>query len=141
MVNASDRGHGKLEALVKAKRLASYTIKITCNQKTFPVQYYNAITYKIIAIATQIFMDAWEANGIRVEDDEDKHKERHALQDKAIRGCNNLLPLIQIAQEVFHLRLRRIEHWGRLILETRSILKAWQESDDKRFTAHQVGVS
>lgn len=132
-VNAEERGHGKLEALVKAKGLASYTIKICCNPKVFTSQYYNAITFKLISIATQIFIDAWTANNIRVDGDREKASERNRLQRKAIDGCNNLLPLIQIAQEVFHLRTKRIEYWGRRILEVRTMLKAWEESDIKRF--------
>ena len=55
-----------------------------------------------------------------------------SLQLEAHDSCNELLALIQIAQEVFHLRTNRMKYWGNLIIETRGLIKSWHEKDRKR---------
>ena len=44
----SKRGQGELEVLTKARELATYTIKICTNEKSFPKRYGWCITNKIV---------------------------------------------------------------------------------------------
>lgn len=127
------RSHSKLEAIVLARQLAAYTIRITKNQNTFPPEYNNGITNKIIDTATSIYMDCWTANNIYVNKDVKLWEERNALQQKAALNCNNLLALIQLSQEVFHLKSRRIKYWSEKVIEVRNKIRGWNESDDKRY--------
>ena len=46
-VPASLRSESKLEVIIQARSLASYTINITKNQKTFPPEYNNGIKQKV----------------------------------------------------------------------------------------------
>ncbi|MDO4809971.1 MAG: hypothetical protein Q4A04_08440 [Eubacteriales bacterium] len=133
-VNSGDRKHGKMEVLVAAKSLAAYTIKICCNGNWFPIQYNNAITQKLIDCATNIFICCWTANNIRVDESAEKLKRRNDLQGDAIRDCNNLLALMQIAQEVFHLTTNRIKYWGEKTLYVRTLIGKWRDSDSKRLS-------
>lgn len=138
-VPEGQRGHGKLEVLIKAKNLASYTIKICCNEKVFTPQYQNAITNDLIQTATNIFKYGWMANNIMVEDKDEqmkreKYLQRRKLQEMAALECNNLLALMQIAQEVFHLKTKRIKYWGENTIEVRKMLRGWIEADKKRYS-------
>ena len=126
------RSTSKLDVIVSAQSLAKYTIQITKNQKYFPPEYNNGITNNIIETATSIYMNCWTANNIYVDSIEDM-QERLWLQEKACIECNNLLALMQLAQSIFHLKAKRIKFWGSKTLETRNKIRAWNESDKKRY--------
>lgn len=133
-VNAGDRKEGKLEVLTKGRKLASYTIKICCNDKWFPQQYKDAITDRIVGIATDIFIKCWTANNIKVDNDPAKARRRCELQTIAHDECNEMLALIEIAQEVFHLRAKRMKYWGEQIITLRNLITAWNKSDSERYS-------
>ena len=127
------RGPGKLEVFEKALDLATYTITITANKKVFIPEYQGSLTDRINSVALAIYMDAWTANNILVRNAED-FAERRRLQEKAARNCNNLLALMQMAQKVFHLKLTRVKYWGEMTIGVRNLLRAWKESDYKRYS-------
>lgn len=131
-VPESLRTESKLDVIIKARSLTAYTIQITKNQKTFPPEYNNGITNSIIQTATNIYMNCWTANNIYVKTIEDM-QERLWLQEKACNECNNLLALIQLAQPIFHLKTNRIKFWGSKTIEVRNKIRAWNESDVKRY--------
>lgn len=136
-VPVNQRGHGKLEACVKAHELCCYTLQITANKKVFTEEYSEALTCRIIDTAIQIFLLCWSANNILVKkgetDLEERLKERNHLQDEAAIQCNNLLSLIQIAKKLFHLSSKRVVYWSERTIETRNLIRAWRSSDRKRF--------
>lgn len=131
-VPQGQRSHSKLEVIVMARHLAAYTIKITKNQNVFQPEYNNGITNDIISTAKNIYIDLWTANNIYVTDKKDWN-DRDDLQQKAARNCNNLLALIQLAQEVFHLKSKRIKYWSEKTIEVRNKIRSWNESDSKRY--------
>ena len=133
-VPRSERSSNKMfGVLLMARKLASYTITITKNQTTFPPEYQYGITNDIITCAKNIFLYCWTANNIRVNNDPKQWERRKALEEKAALECNNLLALMQIAQEVFHLKTKRIRYWGKKTIETRGRIRSWTESDMKRY--------
>ena len=132
-VPVNQRTHGKLEACVKARELACYTLQITKNKKVFTEDYQEAITDKIISTALNIHCFAWTANNIVVNSYEDL-QERLSYQKQAIVQCNVLLSLIDIAKPLFHLASKRVIFWGKSTIETRSLLRAWRNSDYKRYS-------
>lgn len=127
------RGTGRLEVIEKALDLADYTITITANPKIFLPEYQKSLTDDINRVALAIYIDAWTANNILVRNAED-FVERKRLQERAARNCNNLLALMQLAQKVFHLKLKRIQFWGEKTINARNLLRAWKESDCKRYS-------
>lgn len=131
-VPEGQRSHSKLEVIVMARSLAAYTIKITKNQNVFQPEYNNGITNDIIHTAKEIYLRCWTANNIYVTEKEDWH-ERCSLQESAARECNNLLALMQLAQEVFHLKTKRIKYWGEKTIAVRNKIRAWNDSDRKRY--------
>ena len=128
-------GEKKWNLLICTNELTCYTIKICTNQKIFLPQYQGAITNSIIYAATMIFISCWDANQIRVakETPPEERLERKRLQDQAVRYCNRLLALMQIAKRLFHLKAKRIEYWGRNTINVREGIKRWQESDKERY--------
>ena len=134
------RKPGKLKALVQARDLAVYTLRICSNEKAFPAQYRNGLISRIEAEATGIFIDCWTANNIMVNNDAERLKERGRLQKRAMDSCNNLLALIMVAEKACHLRRKRVMYWGGLVLDVRNLIKAWKESDEKRYKSQTQGM-
>ena len=127
------REKSKLEVCVKAHDLCCYTLQITANKKVFTEEYQRSLTDKIVAVALGIHCDCWNANNIFVKSAEE-YQERRRLQEEAARKCNILLSLIDIAKKIFHLSSKRVYHWGKLTVDTRNLIRAWKDSDKKRFT-------
>ena len=126
------RGTGKFEVLVKALELATYTIKITKNPKTFTPEYQSALTDDIIRTAEDIYIKCWSANNIRVTD-ADKAKQRKELQESAILDTYTLTALVQIAKRIFHLSSKRVKFWTESAVEVREYIRKWKNSDSKRY--------
>ena len=131
-VNASTRTKSRLETAVLANDLATYTIKITTNEKIFLPQYRSALTDKIVSDAVDIYRCVWTANNIRVTD-RSHWIRRSALQKKAVEHCNDLLALIGIAKPLFHLTSKRIEYWTGKTIKVREAIKDWHDSDRDRY--------
>lgn len=133
-VPVNERSHGKLEACVKAHALCCYTLRITANKKIFTVEFQDVLTNKMNVIALNIHILCWTANNILVNSAEDMER-RLELQERAAMECNNLLSLMEIAKSIFHLATKRVQYWGGLTIETRNLIRAWRESDRKRYSA------
>lgn len=116
-----------------ARQLVIHTIKICNNKNIFLPEYQNAMTDKIVEVATDIFVNAWGANNIRVDNDPERWRNRHNLQELSVNECNRLLGLIQIAKTLFHLKSKKVKYWGELTIKTRNYLQKWKESDVKRY--------
>ena len=127
------RHKGRLEVHVKAQYLASYTVKILSNSKTFPPEVDKELTARIKNCALDIYAKAWGANKVRAETNPVNREMRYKLQQDAIILCDAMLAYIGIAKQVFHLRNQRMKYWGGLIVEVQALLQAWKESDIKRY--------
>lgn len=126
------RRKGKLEVIIKTLELANYTIQITANEKVFDPKFRAAVTDDLISHAKDIYLICWTANNIRVSNEE-AFRERLRLEDKAIVKCNTFLGLLDIAKKVFHLDTKRVTYWGSKIVECRKLIRAWRDTDRKRF--------
>lgn len=127
------RTKGKLEACVKAHDLACYTLQIATNKKNFPEQFQTALTDKIVSVALDIHTLAWSANNVLVNSPEDL-AERLGFQERAAIARNILLSMIEVAHRVFHLPTKRVVYWSGKAIETRNLIRAWRESDRKRYS-------
>lgn len=136
-VPVNERSHGKLEAYTKAYELAVYTLKITSNKKIFTEEFQEKLTDRIIKTALDIYILVGCANDmqVRTKDDERNYKERLTMQRNAFKRCNELNKLILLAKPIFHLTSKRVKYWAGLTQDTKSLIKAWSDSDRKRFSA------
>ena len=134
-VPVNQRTHGKLEAASKAFELATYTLRITKNKKVFTVEYQEALTDHIISTALDIYLLAKSANDliVRTEMDKQNYIDRIEMQRQAHVLCGRLSSLILLAKPIFHLSARRVTYWTGLTKDTKALIKAWMDSDIKRF--------
>jgi len=145
-VPAHRRAPNKLTALVKARELASYTLKITQNQNTFQPKNGTVVRDKVQSCAADIFLLASDANDINVSKNPDLLEKRQELQKEALYKCKALKNLISLAGITYHLRDRRIAYWTSLVEETYALLRKWYLADCNRYGApltqeNVVGVS
>ena len=105
-VYLSDRGENKFEVLVKARELAVYTIQITHNKNVF--SDYDTVVNDLQKLGKDIFIGLWYANNCDLRTEPEL---RLQYQKKAIRDCYALLATIQLAQPLYHLKLKRVEYW------------------------------
>ena len=134
-VPVNQRSHGKLEAYSKSYDLVKYTLQITKNKKIFTEEYQECLTDHIISAALDVYMLIGFANGKQVRSDKDRqnYNERIESQRRAIDRCSDLIRLIFLAKPIFHLSSKRVKYWTELTRTTRSLTKAWSDSDVKRF--------
>ncbi len=126
-------GVKSLYACDKAMELALHTMKICKNENIFLPEYKGVITDDILKTAKDIFMDAWMANNVKVDKSTEKWKIRRTLQERSAQGCTKLLALIGMARRLFHLRGKKVKYWSQLVIDTRGLLRKWQEADLKRY--------
>jgi len=130
---ADTPGNRALYACDEARRLAIHTIKICNNQNIFLPEYQSALTNRIIALAVDIFTNAYGANNILVNKEPARWHERHRMQELAVNECNRLLALIQLAKTLFHLKTQKVKYWGEMTIKTRNYLQKWKDGDVERY--------
>lgn len=127
------RGESKLEVLVKATALASYTVRICSNEKRFPKRYRWCLTNKIVDAAIDIDRYAVLANSIFLTNDQKLFETRREYQTKALSTTYSLLSLINIAYDTYHIDGKSIDYWVGLVVDVQNLIRKWRKSDEKRF--------
>ena len=103
---------------------------------------FDSLVSELCTDALEISRLVWNANNIRVRtrvrDGRTEYSQidsgkRRSLQDDAIRRCNDLLADMQVAKSAFHLPGKKVRHWGKLAAETREKIRAWRDSDVRRY--------
>jgi len=136
-VPVPNRGHGELEVNTKARALTVYTLKILENEKWFPKSQVAFIT-KLQDCAIEIQALCWEANEIKVNDNEQRYLRRINLQDNAAEKCNRMTMLIETAQPLFHLQTKRTRYWINLVVTLRNLIRGWRDKDVIRLKPKSV---
>lgn len=138
MVNEGDRDKSKMkfDAIIKAMDLADYVLTITSNERVFTTNMQTALTNDIIRTAKDIYIYAYNANEIRVDDSRELWKERSDKQRIAIEKSKDMLALIQLSRKVFHLKSKRIKYWGSKTKDVKDALISWHVADKKRYEEH-----
>lgn len=126
------RSKSKLEAVIRARELAAYTIQITSNTEKFPPEFRELLGKNYAEVAIKIFNSCWAANNVRVTNKAAWSK-RKELQEEAVRGCVVLLADIDLGAEVYKIPARRVEHWSGMVMNTLSLIRAWRDADQKRY--------
>ena len=147
-VNENDRRNGKLKVLNMARELTLYTLGIAKNEDVFtpydikknpdgsiekvPNETKADLIRDINRYAKHVYLYGWLANDIRVGKWRDWER-RDDYQNVAIDSCNALLVSMGLAKTTFHLKSKRMVFWGRSTVNVRNALRAWHESDTKRY--------
>jgi hypothetical protein len=126
------RAKSKLEVQTRAKELALYTVTICSNEKTFPKRDRWVLTNRIVSTAIAIMEEVDTANSIFVTDASD-YTLRRQSQTLALAYTAKLLGLVELAYLKYHIDSKRIEHWTRLIVNVRDLIKGWRNTDKSRY--------
>jgi len=130
-VAAPLRSASPLNAQTKTEELVVHTIRIASNPNVFDPAF-STLTNRVVDGVIGIGQGIWEANGIMV-DSPRKWKVRRGLQERACRHFDTLLYQIGICKRMFHLRRGKYENWVRMTTEARDLVRAWRDSDRKRY--------
>ncbi len=134
------RTEGKLVTQTKAYDFASYTHQIVSNEKVFLKRYRWCSTAKIVEAVDEIAVLVDLANNINVKkslpaESLKKNLElRRQYQTKAIEVSYRVETLMEIAyrdnnREGRHIDDNKINYWVGLLLELRSQIRKWRESE------------
>ena len=132
-VTAPNRQPSRLDVHIKTEKLASYTAEILSNPNNFDPERGKWLIDKMEETACDIHVKALSANKIFATEGSEKWRLRYVLQQEAISLCDQLYGYITIAYKIFKMRSARLEYWGGMVEEARSLLKKWSESDVKRY--------
>ena len=127
------RKPGKYDVQETAKELASYTLRITSNEKNFPKRYRFSVVNKIQDKALEVVNCLIMANEIfpntRLE-----LEQRLLYQKKARAAVRSLMTLMEIAATTFGTNIKTLEYWTKLAKEVYNHTTAWIKKDLERFS-------
>lgn len=120
----------KMEVQTLAIKLAAHTENICSNEKRFPKRRRWAGANRLINYADDIVADIYAANEIRVSTQEDFNL-RRSFQTHAIASVGKMLGILQRVYEskFYNLDGVSIEYWVDLIMNVKSKLMSWRNSD------------
>ena len=124
-----------LDAIVHSGKLLKHTRDIIKNEKVFDPKrdFQNRLLLKIYDTALDINSKAYTANELRTDTNPRIAAERLALQAFAIASCESLLGLIADTKVAFGINTRKFWNWARMAKDTLARLRAWHESDKRRY--------
>ena len=141
-VTVDQREEGKFSLAVKAEFLASYTLEITANENVFVPEYRRGLTDDIVETAKNIYLGIREANDVTVRMGTrfqlKDYTDRNELQREALRNCKRLLYLIDLAHRRFHLSIKRVKYWGKLVKNVKDRIHGWIDDDTERFMPREI---
>ena len=115
-------------AVESAMFLAKHTLIVCDNAKIFKPEHED-LTSRIRKTALNIYLNAYHANKTKLN--KAHWKNREPLQIEAIRLCNELIGLINLATITFHLRWKKKYYWVSLAVKTKELLVNWHTANLK----------
>ena len=125
-----------LDAIVHSGKLLKHTRDIIKNEKVFDPKrdFQNRLLLRVYDTALDINSKAYTANELRTDTNPRIAAERLALQAFAIASCESLLGLIADTKVAFGIGTRKFWNWARMAKDTLARLRAWHESDKRRYS-------
>lgn len=137
-VPVGERDETKFTLPLQARKLASYTLQITANEKVFLPEHRQGLTNDIVETAKNIYLGIREANDVSVRVGTvfqvGDLRERNRIQRQALRNAKRLMYLIDLAHLDFHLSSKRVKYWGSMVREVRRRIEGWISDDLERYT-------
>lgn len=115
-------GDKDFKILVKAKDLASYTLKITDNAKRFPKKYRFTFVNRMQDLSLDIYELINTANELNTNDNV-ALAQRLRIQNKAITKCKSFLFLINLCYENDKIALNEKQAiaWARYVVDVKNM--------------------
>lgn len=118
----------EMQVIIKAKELASYTLKVTSNNNNFPKKFRFTLADRMQRKSFDIYESLLEANRTRVEN---KYT-RYDLQTQAVVSCEELLFYIEMSMMQNIITPKRAEYWSGLVSDVKHMTLAWRKRDKDR---------
>ena len=125
------RTEGDLAINTEARRICTYVLQITGNEKNFPKEqewFCNLLR----TVAINIDLCCWKANNIYVGDSERLYEKRLGLEAEAGDACTTMLELINIGRSLYHMPTKRYRYLTGQYVELRKKIRNWYRSDRER---------
>ena len=100
----------ELRVILKAKELATHTLRLTSNANRYPKKYRFSLVDKMQNKSMEIYEMLFEANRTDIRD---YKRDRLELQTKAITYCDELLFYIEMSHDLNILNAKSIPVPGR----------------------------
>lgn len=115
-------------AVESAMFLAKHTLDVCKNPNIF-VKEHEDLIERIRQTALSIYLNAYHANKTKLN--KAHWDKREPLQIEAIRLCNELIGLINLATITFHLRKKKRAYWVNMAVKTKDLLVNWHTANLK----------
>lgn len=119
----------ELRVILKAKELATHTLRLTSNANRYPKKYRFSLVDKMQNKSMEIYEMLFEANRTDIRD---YKRDRLELQTKAITYCDELLFNIEMSHDLNILNAKSMEYWSKIVSDVKHMAIAWRTKDRKR---------
>lgn len=119
----------ELRVILKAKELATHTLRLTSNANRYPKKYRFSLVDKMQNKSMEIYEMLFEANRTDIKD---YKRDRLEFQTKAITYCDELLFYIEMSHDLNILNAKSMEYWSKMVSDVKHMAIAWRTKDRKR---------
>ena len=119
----------ELRVILKAKELATHTLRVTSNCRRYPKKYRFSLVDKMQNKALEIYENLHEANRTDLRD---YRRERSELQTRAITYCDQLMFYIEMSHELNIIDMDSMEYWSKMVSDIKHMAIAWRSRDKER---------
>ena len=131
-VPVNKRTENKLQALADTLTMTAYTLQMCENEKIFPKKSRWTLCNRIIDECYKAIVNIKVSNKYDMKDAE-MAKKRIMLQHTVLMNFEALWALMTIAFETYSIPNDKKEIWSGLMLTAEDKVKAWRNSDIRRF--------
>lgn len=118
-----------LKVILKAKELATHTLRVTSNANRYPKKFRFSLVDKMQNKSMEIYEILFEANRTDIKA---YKRDRLELQTKAITYCDELLFYIEMSHELKIISSDSMGYWSRMVSDVKHMAIAWRTKDRQR---------
>lgn len=118
-----------LKVILKAKELATHTLRVTSNANRYPKKFRFSLVDKMQNKSMEIYKILFEANRTDIKA---YKRDRLELQTKAITYCDELLFYIEMSHELKIISSDSMGYWSKMVSDVKHMAIAWRTKDRQR---------
>lgn len=118
-----------LKVILKAKELATHTLRVTSNANRYPKKFRFSLVDKMQNKSMEIYEMLFEANRTDIKA---YKRDRLELQTKAITYCDELLFYIEMFHELHIINSDSMGYWSKMVSDVKHMAIAWRTKDRQR---------